>query len=91
VALFAEDAVVASPVVLKARWIILRLRQTVRMEALATKIARKEILLVAKRPTKVAHLHKDQRWIIEANLDWVRVPVAISIFVVFEFLNQLQP
>lgn len=67
VALFAEDAVVASPVVLVLASLLLRFRQAVGMETFPAKIARKKIFLVAKRPTEVAHLHKNKSRILKAD------------------------
>ena len=86
-----EHAVVASPEVLELLNIALWVLQTVRMETFAAKVTAEEVMLVAKRSTEVAHLFEDQCWVIERNLDRVRVPACVSLIIELKIFHKLSP
>jgi len=79
VAFLAENAVVAQPVLLELRYRVLGTGKTVGMEALAAQVAAQEILLVAERSTQIAHLLKNQTWIIETYPHWALVPAFVFV------------
>ena len=93
-ALFAEHAVVAEPLVLNLFLLVLELfgvGQAVRVERLSTQIATQEILLISERATQVAHLLKNKRWVLKAHFDGVRVPAVVALIVCSEILHQFLP
>ena len=72
--LLTEHAIVAEPLILNLFLLVLELfgvGQAVRVERLSTQIATQEVLLIAEGATKVAHLLKNQGWVLEANFDRV--------------------
>ena len=65
--------------ILELRYRVLRTGKTVGMEALATQVAAEEILLVAERSTQIAHLLKNQTWIIKTYAHWALVPAFVFV------------
>ena len=89
-AFFAEHTVVAEPLVLNLLLFVLELLgvgQAVRVERLTAQIAAQEVLLVTEGATKVAHLLKNQGWVLKADLDGVRVPAIVALIVCSEILH----
>jgi hypothetical protein len=89
VALLTEDAVVAPPDILQLVTVLLWIGQTIWMEALSAQITANEVLLVAKSATQVAHLLKDECWVIKRYLNRIRVPTGIHLIVHFEIFHQI--
>lgn len=64
---------------LELRYRVLGTGKTVRMETLTTQVAAEEILLVAERSTQIAHLLKNQTWIIKTYAYWALVPAFVFV------------
>ena len=91
VALLAEHAVVAAPVVLELLAVALGEGQAVRVEALAAEVAAEEVFFVAKRSAQIAHFLEDQGRVSEADLDRIGVPASVALIVSLQILHQLLP
>lgn len=91
VALLAEHAVVAAPVVLKLLAVALWVGQAVWVEALTAEVATEEVFFIAKRAAQIAHLLKNQGWVCEADFDRIGVPASVTLIVRLKILHQLLP
>ena len=90
-ALLTEHAVVAAPVVLELGSTVLRVGQTVRVEALGAQVAGEEVIVVAEGAAEIAHLFEDQSWVFKADLYRVGVPARVSFVVRRQVFHQLLP
>ena len=61
------------------------------METLTAEVAAKEVILISKGSTEIAHFFKDQSWVIKTDLNWIWIPTSVSLVVGLQVFHEFLP